>query len=276
MTVATNRRKRTQRGRPGFEFDDRQSERVFHRIGQVVRARRGEGTPLWSLVKDELVGAIRTGKLKPESRLPSEQALCDLFDVSRPVVRSAIRALSDDGLVLRLPRKGMYVAPVRAIADFPSSNLSVFGDMTAKGHKVDTLTLEFGRRNPNEREREVFGIGKTGSVIHIRRIYLIDDRPLTFTRISLPGHRVPDMEKLDIDHRSLYETMRLHYGIEVCHAERWFTAGPATEEVSADMGISLGVPMIIIDSIAYDQYGRPIEMYHSYYDSNVARIHTAV
>lgn len=276
MTIAAKPEKRSRRGRPGFEFEDEESSEIFRRIGRIVKEQRSDSAPLWSIIKEEFSTIIRNGDLKPGSRLPSEQTLCNLFAVSRPVIRSTIRALSDDGLVLRLPRKGMFVAPSRANSDFLSSNLSVFGDMTAKGHKVDAITLEFERRAPNQREREVFGIDTGGSVIHICRIYLIDDRPLTFTWISLPGHRLPGMEKLDIDHRSIYETMRQHYGVEVCRAERWFAAAPATEEVAMRMGLSLGVPMIVIDSISYDQNDQPIEMYHSYYNSNVARVHLKV
>ena len=276
MATKTATEKVKRRGRPVFEFEDGREEEIFHSIRRAVSLKRNAPDPIWSVIKDEIAHFIRSEELKPDSRLPSEQALCELFNVSRPVIRTAIRALSDEGLVRRLPRKGMFVSPNRGSTDFLSTNLSVFGDMVAKGHSVDTKTLSFARRAASDDEIRMLDLEPGGSVISIARVYIVDGRPITFTQLSLPGERLPDMEKLDIENRSIHETIRLHFGFEVKRADRWFAAGPATEQVAAHMGVSLGMPMIIIDSLAYDQNDRPIELYHSYYDSNVARIHLKV
>lgn len=60
-------------------------------------------------VYDGLFHSIVTGKLRPESRLPSELDLARFFGVSRPVVRQALEALRDAGLVKSLRGSGTYV-----------------------------------------------------------------------------------------------------------------------------------------------------------------------
>ncbi|HET6449591.1 MAG TPA: FCD domain-containing protein [Conexibacter sp.] len=51
--------------------------------------------------------AIATGRFRPGERLPSERALCDLFDVSRPTLREALRALEALGtLTVRVGKGG--------------------------------------------------------------------------------------------------------------------------------------------------------------------------
>lgn len=52
---------------------------------------------------------IHSGRFPAGSRLPSERALVELFAVSRPVVREALRGLAGSGLVRVLPGKGSYV-----------------------------------------------------------------------------------------------------------------------------------------------------------------------
>lgn len=264
------------RGRPSYDLEDQEAASNFRILSAGFVLDRGSPAPLWVQLKNQIGAAIREGNLPPGSRLPSEQALCALLEVSRPVVRSAVRALSDEGSVVKLPRKGMFVSPERRQTDFLNANISVFGDMAAKGIKVSTDTLEFYRAPANAREKQVFNLPDAGTVIRLRRMYRMDGHPITLSWISLPGHRVPDMEKLDITNRSLYETLRSTYGIEVRRAERWFTAEMPAPEAVKLMGIDPMQPVIVIESIAYDQAGEPVEFYSAYYDSSHARIHISV
>ena len=60
-------------------------------------------------VYDGLFQSIITGKLQPQARLPSELELARFFGVSRPVVREALEALRDAGLVSSVRGSGTYV-----------------------------------------------------------------------------------------------------------------------------------------------------------------------
>ena len=57
-----------------------------------------------------LVADIRSGRLEPGARLPTEQALTEALGVSRAVVREAVAALRADGLIVTRRGSGAYVA----------------------------------------------------------------------------------------------------------------------------------------------------------------------
>jgi GntR family transcriptional repressor for pyruvate dehydrogenase complex len=57
-----------------------------------------------------LANDIRSGRLAPGARLPTEQALTSALGVSRTVVREAVAALRADGLVVTRRGSGAYVA----------------------------------------------------------------------------------------------------------------------------------------------------------------------
>lgn len=264
------------RGRPRFDQEDKVAAEIFTAIGERMSLSRSEQVPLWIQLKNQMEGAILDGRLAANSRIPSEQALCDLFGVSRPVVRSALAALASEGHVIKMPRKGMFVSGKREDVDFMTSNLGVFGDLTAKGHAVSAKTFEFYRSAPDEDEMRVFGIPEQGSVLRIGRVYFSDGQPLTMTRISLPGHKVPGMEKLEMDNRSVFDTIREHYGLTVQRAERWFTAQMPTEEACEFMGVPADKPLIWIESVAYSHDGDVLEFYRAFYNPAVARIHVTI
>ena len=50
-------------------------------------------------IEDQIRSAILSGKVRPGSRLPSENELCNLFNTSRITVREALRTLERDGLL---------------------------------------------------------------------------------------------------------------------------------------------------------------------------------
>src|SRR5260221_390053 len=52
---------------------------------------------------EQLAGEIRSGRLAPGARLPTEQALTRAARVSRTVVREAVAALRAEGLVITRP-----------------------------------------------------------------------------------------------------------------------------------------------------------------------------
>jgi len=72
---------------------------------------RPDASRLSDRVATELGSRIVRGDLAPGSRLPTEAELCELFSVSRSVIRDAIRVLSARGLVHVRQGHGMVVYP---------------------------------------------------------------------------------------------------------------------------------------------------------------------
>ncbi|HEY8477993.1 MAG TPA: FadR/GntR family transcriptional regulator [Chloroflexota bacterium] len=66
-------------------------------------------TRLYEEVMAQLAELIRQGQLKPGDRLPSERELSERMQVSRTVVREALRALELRGLVVSRPGAGTFI-----------------------------------------------------------------------------------------------------------------------------------------------------------------------
>jgi GntR family transcriptional regulator len=261
------------RGRPRYDVENSASAENFRQIAKTIQMDRSDGVPLWVQLKNQIEEAITSGKLPENSRLPSEQALCGIFDISRPVIRSALSALAAEGRIIKVARTGMFVAPRMDQVDLVTSTLGVFDDLAAWGNKPSVKTFAFGLAPADEDERKVFRLPEDFDVIRIVRVYFSDGRPLTHTRISLPAHRLPGMEKLDIENKAVFETIRKFYGLTVERADRWLRAALPTPEVAERMGVPMDQPMIHIRSIAYSHDGLPLEFYQAFYNSAVASIY---
>ncbi|MYT34079.1 FadR/GntR family transcriptional regulator [Streptomyces sp. MspMP-M5] len=76
-------------------------------------------------VLSHLRGAIERGDYAVGDKLPSEAELCRRLEVSRPVLREALRALQTMGLTVSRTGKGTFVVSAGAVAD------PTFGDYAA-------------------------------------------------------------------------------------------------------------------------------------------------
>jgi GntR family transcriptional regulator, arabinose operon transcriptional repressor len=65
-------------------------------------------------VREALARRISSGQYPPSKMLPSEQELCEEFDVSRVTVRQAMSALVHAGLVIRKQGRGSFVCDVES------------------------------------------------------------------------------------------------------------------------------------------------------------------
>ncbi len=74
----------------------------------VVNHDTGKLLPEW--IYEQLLEQIATGRLARGDRLPSENALAEMFGVSRPTVRNALFRLQTDGVVRSRKGSGNYVA----------------------------------------------------------------------------------------------------------------------------------------------------------------------
>ena len=65
--------------------------------------------PIKQLIASQIEDAILTKKYLPGAKLPSENELCEQFNVSRTSVREALQILSAHGLITVEKGKGMFV-----------------------------------------------------------------------------------------------------------------------------------------------------------------------
>ena len=68
-----------------------------------------ETSRLYERVVQNIEASVLEGTLRLGDKLPSERELCDQFGVSRTVIREAIRALREKGLVNIQPGRGTFI-----------------------------------------------------------------------------------------------------------------------------------------------------------------------
>ncbi len=106
------------------------------------RIKRGER--LSGEVADHIMMLIQDGQLKPGDRLPSEQELAQLFGLSRPTIREAIRALVAQNVLRVVRGTGTFVTDNPGVETDPLRLGNVPGDVLRQSLVEARLIIEPG------------------------------------------------------------------------------------------------------------------------------------
>lgn len=102
---------------------------------QLMPLSDGKPSSYADQVYGKILSSIMNGRFEQGAKLPPEKDLCEMFGVSRPVVRSALHRLRLDGLIEARRGSGTYVI------SSPSARLGDIADLTAVSRVLRYLEL---------------------------------------------------------------------------------------------------------------------------------------
>lgn len=110
-------------------------------------------------VVEQVEMLILEGVVRPGDRLPGERELARQFDVSRPIVRDALKDLEGRGLVVTRPGGGSHVADVigevfaAPVMDLMAQNRKAAADYLEYRREVEGIAAEFAARRATADDR---------------------------------------------------------------------------------------------------------------------------
>jgi GntR family transcriptional regulator, histidine utilization repressor len=93
-----------------------------------------EPQPLYVRVKDHILTNIRSGALAPGARVPSENELVESFGISRMTANRALRELTADGFLARVPGVGTFVRETTPARSSLMELRNIAEEIAARGH----------------------------------------------------------------------------------------------------------------------------------------------
>ncbi len=231
-------------------------------------------TTLWFQLAERLASAITGGSLKPGDQLPTETELMKLFAVGRSTVRAGLKALELEGLIWRGQGKGTFVA--KRPADQPSSRLAGFHEDTLlRGLTPSAKTRRIELLVPPSSVAARLGQEDTDSAIFIERLLLADGELIGMHRSILPEWVLEGGEPFrvgDLDKESLYALLDARSDSSPARATQTVEAVAASPELSELLEVNEGTPLLKLERLCYDRFGRPVEFVELWYRADRYRL----
>ncbi len=125
-----------------------------------------EGQPLYAQVKDHIMENIRSGFWQPGARVPSENELVESFGISRMTANRALRDLTTDGYLARVPGVGTFVKEAPARSSLMELR-NIAEEIEARGHRHSSRLITRGKITATDQLTEEFEWKSAQPLFHI-------------------------------------------------------------------------------------------------------------
>jgi GntR family transcriptional regulator len=215
--------------------------------------------PLYRRLNRVLRDAIDKQVLAPHEALPAERDLAEALNISRITVRKALHDLAEEGLVVRMPGAGTFVA---ARHDVGSAKLTSFHEeMRARGLEPSDIWLDRSEGEATPTESLALSLSPGEPVFRFSRIRCADGAPVALEHTTTPAFALPSVDSVQT---ALYEALGAagHRPVRALQRLRAvaFTPEQARLLKTADKHCGLS-----IERRAFLRDGRSVEVTQSYY-----------
>jgi len=228
----------------------------------VKEVNKDSPLPLYYQLKDLIMEKIELEKYKPGDKLPTEEELCEKYNLSRTTVRNALKDLENKGLIRRERSLGTFVS-LSKISQGPKTLKSFTEDMIDRGYTPYSKELERKVIKSYGIVSKKLQIEDGERVIYIKRLRFANNKPMGIQEAFLPYSRFPTLLSEVEEVQSLYSLLKEKYNIVIKSAKETYRAVLLNEVEAKLLDSPDNSPAFYVERIGFDLNERPIEFVKS-------------
>jgi GntR family transcriptional regulator len=219
--------------------------------------------PLHHQVYLHLKAALDDGEFAPGGRLPTERDLCGRYGCSLITVRRALTELAREGRIERTRGRGTFVLKPRIERDF-AEPLSFSEEMQKRGLDPETRLVGARPESAGEAVARALELELGSPTIYLERLRVAAGEPLLLEQVHLSAERFPGLLASDLEHNSLYDLLSERYATRIARARESLEPVLLRTREARLLDQPPRTPALLIDGIAFDDDGAPIEFARTY------------
>jgi GntR family transcriptional regulator len=216
---------------------------------------RSSPMPLWAQLRADLLRRLDAGEFSGE--FPGEMALVTAYQVSRHTVRTALRDLRAQGVVLAGRGRRPRVAGQPVITQPLGALYSLFASVEAAGLRQASIVRSRDLRADGV-IADRLGLEGAAPLFRLERLRLAGDEPLALDIVWLPGDLGELLMEADFSHTALYEELAARTGVRLDGGCENISAVVPTGAERRLLAIPPSTGALAIGRLGYAA-GRPVE-----------------
>lgn len=222
------------------------------------RAIEQSAAPLHSQVRERLRERIVDGTYGAQARLPAESEIGAIFGVSRITVRQALSDLQNEGVIVKVPGKGTFVAspvPRQELA-----RLEGFDEaMSRQGHRIVNRVVGHSVVAASPAVAAQLRLPAGAPVGEIRRVRYLDREPVSHEVTYLPADLGERLRQENLAERDIFLILEKDYAIALGHADLQIGAVNADAALAAALEVAPGAALLRIERLTWTRDGVPLD-----------------
>jgi GntR family transcriptional regulator len=239
---------------------------VTQKVGSIelaLQSTTAAPTSLYARIRDELRAQIVSGIYAPHARLPSESELIAAYGVSRITVRNALAELEKEGVLFKIPGKGVFVSKPKSFQSL--GRLQGFAEaMAQQGHEIFNDVIHIGTVSANAEVAQRLEVGEHAAVTEVQRVRYLNREPISFDVTYLPLHIGSRLAREYLATRDIFLILENDYGIALGFADLAIDAMLADATLAGHLQINIGDPVLRINRLTHTATGEPLDFEYLY------------
>jgi GntR family transcriptional regulator len=217
--------------------------------------------PLYSQIKEQLLTLIQEMAGQPaekgSQKLYPEEALTEMFGVSRMTVRQAVQELVNEGLLYRVRGVGTFINPPHVSGQLQEIECFV-EEWSLQGKKIDVVVSAI-KVVPAPREWAArLGLPANAPVLYIQRRRFADGMPVALDDRYLPAEMAEIVSPKDVQEESIFLTLARKGKMVIEKADYEISAKAASRQEAALLDLKPGAPLLARKLVIYAAPNRPV------------------
>lgn len=222
------------------------------------------GKPRHEQISEWIRERIDGGVYVPNSRLMSENQICEQFGVSRITVRRALQTLESEGLIYRRQGLGAFVSDKRVPQGMVRLT-SFVEDMEQAGLAAKSLIVSYDQVPCPAAIATRIDAEAGKKVVMMERLRLGDGEPVAFDRTWLPAFYGQLLEGYDLTNDTIYRILEEEYGIEVLRGHYRLDAVNADRFLAEQLHVPENRALFLIERTSLTVHDKPVYFQRRYY-----------
>jgi len=219
--------------------------------------------PIYEQIRRSIVRLIEEGQLRPGELLPSENELAATYNISRMTARNAINELTRDGLVIRVPGKGTFVAQPKKPVEV--TKLRSFTQIAEDLGLVPGARILTQRTvDPTEKVAELLRLSEGEKAVEVVRVRTVNETPVMLVRSFYPSRLCSALVEIDLTDQSMYRLLEEELGLKLGGARQFMEACNASEYVATLLNLEVGTAVVRLERELFLEDGTPVEYFTGY------------
>lgn len=219
---------------------------------------RSAGIAVWRQIMETLKAEIVSGAFEKDRRLPPESELAARFGVNRHTVRRAIAALTSEGILRADQGRGTFVAS--APLSYPIGPRTRFSEIVSGQDRSPS-----GRLIGSEIEEadallaHQLDVPLGTPLLRVATLRVADSVPMIVGTSWFEQARVPNFVADYAESGSITAALKKAGIDDYRRKETRITAELVEARDARQLGLALGQPVLVVESLNLDMAGRPIQ-----------------
>ncbi len=217
----------------------------------------GAAEHLYEKVKNDIKAGIYNHTFEPNTRIPSEAEMMEIYNVSRITVRRAIEELVEEGYLIKRHGTGTFVNPPKHSRHVVGVN-SFTADCLNSGITPRTEVIFRGFIKATEADARALGVQQGDRVVYIERVRYADEEPAIIEKTCFSEDFSALLEEGREGLQSIARLLESKFHVQIASLDMTIELSFASKHEADLLRISPNSPVMIVNGKCMDEKFHPI------------------